>query len=174
MKVVRTDQTRVEDLPPFIDPPFLDLKGRIPAGRVGHNVKIGVLLRGPAQVYGQEARTETHVHRGTSAKPAHVVAPETAPAQGRVGLAEADHAAEEPKDILVDPEPIPVQPAGLVVLVVRVVVATLRLQELVAGAKHGRAVRQEQQAAQVLGLALAQLQNLGRDPIVPIPPEFQL
>ena len=56
MKVVRAGQTRVEDLPPFTGPPFLDLKRFVPFRRIDHHVKIGVLLlRGPAQVNGQRA-----------------------------------------------------------------------------------------------------------------------
>ena len=110
-----------------------------------------------------------HVHRRARAVPAHVLAPESASAQGRVRLAEADHRAEEPKDILVGAEPVPVEPTRRVVLVVRVVVAALSLQELVTRAEHGRAVRQHQQAAEVLRLPLPQLQNMRRDSFVAFP-----
>jgi len=45
---------------------------------------------------------------------------EVVPVQGPVGLAEADQAAEEPKHVLVDPEPVQAEAAGSAVLVVRV------------------------------------------------------
>src|SRR5215813_2057907 len=58
-------------------------------------------------------------------------------------LAEGNHLFEEIEDIPIRLESVPVQPADLVILVVRIVVSELGVQELVTGPEHGDAVRSE-------------------------------
>jgi hypothetical protein len=59
-----------------------------------------------------------------------------------MSLAKGDHQTREPEDVGVHIEQSPFKPARLVVLVVGVVVAPLRVEELVAGAEHRRTVRE--------------------------------
>src|ERR1700691_1898163 len=85
-------------------------------------------------------------------------------------FAERNHLLEELKNILIGSELTPIQPANFVVLVVGIVVAKLRVQELVAGAKHRRTVGQEEQAAEILHLLPAQCVNCRGDSFLPFLP----
>ena len=82
--------------------------------------------------------------------------PESTAADRRMGFSESDHAFEEAEDILIRCEPIPVQPDGGVIDIVRIVVAALRVHELISSTEHRRAVGEHQQRAEVLNLLLAQ------------------
>src|SRR5271165_4619140 len=78
-----------------------------------------------------------------------------------MSLPECDHVFEETKNVLVGAELVPVKPPDFIVLVVRIVVAKLSVQEFVTGAQHWDAVRQQKQAAEVLHLLPAERENLG-------------
>ncbi len=67
-----------------------------------------------------------------------------------MGPAERDHELEEPEDVMISIEQTPIQPGGLVVLIVRVVVAPLCIHELVAGLEERGSVGQHQQTEEVL------------------------
>src|ERR1700678_1909383 len=83
-------------------------------------------------------------------------------------FAERNHLLEESKNILIGSELTPIQPANFVVLVVGIVVAKLRVQEFVAGAKHRRTVGQEEQATEILYLLPAQCADCGGDSFIPL------
>ena len=85
-------------------------------------------------------------------------------------FAERDHLLEEPENVLIGLKLTPVQPANFIVLVIRIVVAELSIQELVAGAKHRRTVRQEEQTAEILNLLPAQCANRRRNAFIPLLP----
>src|SRR4029077_19639763 len=97
--------------------------------------------------------------RGTGAVPGDVLAPESAARQRGMRLPERNHAFEETKNVLIRLELAPVEPADFVVLVVGIVVAKLRVQELITGSEHRDAIRQQKQAAEVLHLFSAKRQN---------------
>src|ERR1035438_7510249 len=79
-----------------------------------------------------------------------------------MGLAERNHAFEEAEYVLIRLELTPIQPADFVVLVIRVVVSELCIQELVTGPEHRDAVREHEEAEEVLSLFPAKCQNLRR------------
>ena len=85
-------------------------------------------------------------------------------------FAEGDHALEEAEDLLICGELAPVQPSRSVVLVVGIVVAELGVQELISGSEHRNAIRQHQQAAEILYLLLAQRQHFRRRSYFPFVP----
>ena len=85
-----------------------------------------------------------------------------------MGFAEGDHQPREAENVGMRFEPIPVEPGGRVLLIVRIVVPALGLEELIARAQHRRAVGEQEQAQEVLGLALAQRDHLGGRPAVTI------
>src|ERR1700693_2745435 len=89
-------------------------------------------------------------HR-SNAIPGNVLAPESAAAQRRMRLPERNHAFDEAEDVLIRLELTPIQPADFVVLVIRVVVSELCIQELVTGPEHRDAVREHEQAGEVFG-----------------------
>ena len=66
-------------------------------------------------------------------------------------------------------EAIPIEPACFVVLIVRVIISELRLQELVSGSEHRRSVRKEQEATKILRLLSPQFQHVRRRIIVTFP-----
>src|SRR5271165_766951 len=76
-----------------------------------------------------------------------------------MSLPERDHALEETENILISSKLAPVQPSSFVVLVIRIVVAELRVEEFVPGPEHRDPVRQQQQAAEILNLLPAQRQH---------------
>src|SRR5215469_12730764 len=53
----------------------------------------------------------------------------------------------------------PIEPTAFVVLVIGIVVAKLRVQKLITGTEHGDAIRQHEQATEVLDLFPAKRQN---------------
>src|ERR1039457_1559041 len=101
--------------------------------------------------------------------PANIIAPETAPAQGRMRLPQRNQPLEQRKYLLVLPQLPPIEPGRFVVLIVRIVVAVLRVEKLVPGAEHGGAVRKEKQTAEVLDLAFAECQHGGRCTFIAFP-----
>src|ERR1039458_7957980 len=77
-----------------------------------------------------------------------------------MGLPECNHAFDEAEYVLIRLKLTPIQPAGFVVLVIGVVVSELCIQELVAGAEHRDAVREHEEAEEVLSLFPTKYQNL--------------
>src|SRR5271157_5340645 len=75
-------------------------------------------------------------------------------------LPERNHAFKEPEYVLIRLELTPIQPADFVVLVVRIVVSELCVQELVTRPEHRDAVREHEEAEEVLSLFPAKCQNL--------------
>src|SRR5580704_12677439 len=82
-------------------------------------------------------------------------------------LPKRDHAFEETENVLIGPELAPVQPSRLVVLVVRVVIAELRVKEFVSGPEHRGSVREHQKAEEIFDLLPAKPQHRRRRPFVP-------
>src|ERR1700745_1886035 len=82
-------------------------------------------------------------------------------------LPERNHDFEEPEYVLVFLELIPIQPADFVILIVRIVISELRIQELVAGAEHRNYVREHEEAEEVLSLFPATFQNFRRHALLP-------
>src|SRR5206468_2445765 len=92
--------------------------------------------------------------RGTSNRAA---LKKTAPVETRMSSADCDqalHILDQVAIILLEP---PVNPAQLVVLAIRVVVATLCSAELIACQEHRNTLREEQAGQQITRLAGAQL-----------------
>src|SRR5450755_3899555 len=96
----------------------------------------------------------------TNAVPGNVLAPEPAATQRRMRLPERNHAFEEAEYVLIRLELAPIQPADFIVLIVRIVVSELCIQELVTRPEHRDAVREQKQTAKILHLFPAQRQNL--------------
>ena len=80
---------------------------------------------------------------------------EISPPQVRMRLAQSDQPAGEGEQLVLRRGARPVEPEGLVVLAVGVVVAELRSPALVAREQHRDALRQKQGRQQVAFLALA-------------------
>ena len=78
----------------------------------------------------------TEIGRRAHAVPLHVVTPEAAATERWMGLAKRDGQLEETVDVGKLCHPAPVEPRRLVVQVVRIAVAVLCLQKLVAGPKQ--------------------------------------
>src|SRR5215470_9717709 len=108
----------------------------------------------------QAPRIRRQIDRGSRTVPGDIIAPESASAQRRMRLAERNHLFEETKNVLIRLELAPVEPIDFVVLVVRIIVAELCIQELIPGPEHRNAVRQQEQTAEVLNLFPAQRENL--------------
>src|ERR1700686_4589049 len=81
-------------------------------------------------------------------------------------LPECNHAFKEAEYVPIRLELTPIQPADFVVLVIRVVVSELCIQELVTGTKHRDAVREHEEAEEVFSLFPAKCQNLLRRALV--------
>src|SRR6202158_3586990 len=75
-------------------------------------------------------------------------------------LPEGNPAFQEAEYVLIRLELTPIPPADFVVLVIRVVVSELCIQELVTGAEHRDAVREHEQAEEVSSLLPAKCLNL--------------
>src|SRR5690349_20483698 len=75
-------------------------------------------------------------------------------------FAERDHAFEEAENVLICAKLAPVEPSRCVVLIVRIIVAELRVQEFIPGAEHWNPVRQHKQATEILHLPATQCHNL--------------
>src|SRR5215470_7862258 len=108
----------------------------------------------------QAPRIWRQIDREPRTVPGDIVAPESAPAQGRMRLPERNHLFEETKNVLIRLELAPVEPTNLVVLVVWIIVAELRIQELISGPEHRDTVRQQEQTAEILSLFSTQRENL--------------
>src|SRR5512133_1848730 len=81
-------------------------------------------------------------------------------------LTKRNHVLEETENVLVGLQLAPVQPSSFVVLVIRIVVSELRVEELVAGSKHRYAIRQHEQAGKILCLLAPQGQHVIGDTFV--------
>ena len=75
----------------------------------------------------------SHIHLVACAMPLDILSPKSAAGDRATRLAQGDHPLEKAEQVAVLLKPIPVEPGHLVILVVRVVVAVLGLDELVAG-----------------------------------------
>src|SRR5579859_6582989 len=75
--------------------------------------------------------------------------------------AEGNQQAKETVQPRIFTEQIPIHPADLVVLAIRVIVAGLGASELIAGQDHGNAVGEQKNGGEVTDLALAQAEDLG-------------
>src|ERR1700722_4592028 len=73
-----------------------------------------------------------------------------------------NHVLEETENGLIRSQLAPVQPSGFVILVIRIVVAKLRVQEFVAGPEHWGPVRQHEQTEKILCLLAPQGQHFIR------------
>src|SRR5271166_2359910 len=108
----------------------------------------------------QAPRIGRHVNCRPNPIPRNVLAPKPAATQRRMSLPERNHAFEEPKYLLICFQLAPIQPAYFVVLVIWVVVAELCIQELVTSPEHREAVREHEEAEEILSLFPAKRQNL--------------
>src|SRR5262249_26756775 len=86
---------------------------------------------------------------------------ELAPLEDGLLLPDTDRCADEVEEALRSLVELPVEPAELVVLAIRVVVPLLRVAELVAGQQHRHALREQHRGDQVPLLALAQADDFG-------------
>ena len=73
-----------------------------------------------------------------------------------MALAECDHALEEPENILICLQLAPVQPSRRIVLVIRIIVTELCIQEFVSGPEHRGSVRDQEDGEEILDLLLSQ------------------
>jgi hypothetical protein len=84
-------------------------------------------------------------------------------------FAESDHELKETEYIGVLSEPIPIKPSRLVVLIVRVVIPALRMQEFIASREHRYPIRQHQQATEIFRLAFSQSNHFGSNAVIAFP-----
>ena len=89
----------------------------------------------------QAVRIGGQIDFGADSVPGDIFPPEPASAQRRMIFAEPDHVLEELENVLIRSELTPIQPSSFVILVIGIVVAKLRIQELVPGPKHRSTVR---------------------------------
>ena len=71
-------------------------------------------------------------------------------------LAKLDHTLPEAEQIAVPAHQRPIEPTGLVILAVGVVIALLGAAHLVTGGEHGDAAREQQQDREVAHLPVAE------------------
>src|SRR5215510_7557186 len=76
--------------------------------------------------------------------------------QERTTFSECNHALNEAQQVSISPSQIPVHPADLIVLAIRIVITLLRAAHFVAGQNHRHAMREQQDRSEVLALASAQ------------------
>src|SRR5574338_879810 len=86
-----------------------------------------------------------------------------------MGFAESNHESNKSEDVLMRLEPAPIQPRGVVILVVGIIIPALSLEKLIAGAEHRSSIGQEQQTHEIFDLALPQLQDLLGQAVIPFP-----
>src|SRR5260370_29030261 len=101
--------------------------------------------------------------------PTDLFAPESAPADGRMRLAKSDHELKETEYIRVLAKPVPIKPSRFVVLIVRVVIPSLRVQEFIASCEHRYPIGQHQQTAEIFRLALSHSSHFGGNAIIAFP-----
>ena len=80
-------------------------------------------------------------------------------AQVGMSLAKGNHQLEEPEQLSVLLDQFPIEPTDLVVLAIRVVIASLRASYFIPGQDHGDPLREHENGEKVLDLALAQRIN---------------
>src|ERR1700751_1506585 len=76
-------------------------------------------------------------------------------------LTELDHSLPEAQQSRISLDTAPVKPADLIVLAIGVVVALLRIPNLIAGNEHRHSAGQEQNRCKVTNLPLPQVFNSG-------------
>ena len=84
-------------------------------------------------------------------------------------FAKRDHELEESVNITVRYQQIPVQPGGFIVLIKGIVVAFLRVHELIACSEHGCAVAKKQDRAEILDLLFAEGEHVRRHILIAFP-----
>src|ERR1700733_5193374 len=109
--------------------------------RIDHRIDVVITLRSSVQAECQAVRVVGQIDRGADTVPGNILPPEPAPAQRGMISSKRNHLLEELENVLIGSESTPIQPSNFVVLVVGIVVAKLRVQELVPGSKHRRTVR---------------------------------
>src|SRR6201993_830704 len=77
-----------------------------------------------------------------------------------MGLPKRNHFFKEAEYVSIGLELTPIQPADFVVLVIRIIIAELCVQELIAGAEHWDAVREHEETEEVFRLFPAKCENL--------------
>src|SRR5207253_9217340 len=82
-------------------------------------------------------------------------------AKDRMFLAELNQHLRELEQLLFFSITLPIQPADLIVLALRIVISVLRSAEFVTTRKHRHTLRQEECCQEISTLPLAQLIDLG-------------
>ena len=116
--------------------------------RIGHHIKITV---------------------GQGSIPPLVVVPEEPPPDRRMGFAYGNQHCNKPEKIGDLGLAVPVEPGSGIILIEGIVVASLRMQELVPHPEHRNAVRKEEQRHKVPGLLLTKLQHVGGEVLISFP-----
>src|SRR5207248_2308463 len=83
------------------------------------------------------------------------------PPEHRMFLAQSNHFLYKFQKLLIYVLRVPVEPADLVVLAVRVVIAVLRVANRVAGEKHRHSLRKQQRCHEIAFLTRTYLPDLG-------------
>ena len=81
-------------------------------------------MRSTGEEERQAMRVVGQIHIGPHPIPMDVFAPEAAATERRVGLTKNDHTLEKTDHVLIALDEIPIQPSGLIVLIVGIVVPT--------------------------------------------------
>src|SRR5690242_20580046 len=76
-------------------------------------------------------------------------------AQIGMSLTECKHQLEEPQELPVLLDQLPIEPTDLVVLTICIVIALLGASYFVSGQDHGNALREHENSEKILALALA-------------------
>ncbi len=76
--------------------------------RIDHHVDVIVVLRSTMQTECKAMRIVRQIDRGADAVPGDVLPPEPAPAQRGMIFPERNHILEEPENVLIQPELVPI------------------------------------------------------------------
>jgi hypothetical protein len=87
-----------------------------------------------------------------------------------MGLPEPNHPSKESKDVLMVFQEVPIEPGGLIVLIVGIVVSPLSIHELITRTKHGCSIGQHEKTEKILDLPPAQAEDLWGNPFVSLKP----
>src|SRR5262249_39985398 len=165
----RTRQACVHDPAPIAGLSLLNVEPqRLPVS-VYHHVQVTFAETRAAQMKCKAVRIMSHIHLVARAMPLDILSPKSAASDRATRLAQGDHPLEKAEQVAVLLKPIPVDPGHLVILVVRIVVAVLSVEELVAGTEHRGTVGQHQQTTKVFHLPTAQRQDVFQQAVVALP-----
>src|SRR5262249_23116777 len=151
-KISRTRQAGIHDPLPLLGGAVLEPELQLFPEGIDHYVDIVVVLRRAAHTECKTAGVIREVGCRPRSVPGDIFPPEPAATERRMAFTKRNHALEETEDVLICPKLAPVQPSGWVVLVVRIIVAELCVQEFIPGPEHGSPVRQHEQAEEILDL----------------------